>query len=101
MDGKSRVVPNGEEFYYKHLGHQTKTLWEYKKVAEQCDMRSDAEDCTAEAVEASIKKVFQGNAAFWDGFNGARGTSLSWCNFTFEVCLRQPPAAFNLRDCGA
>ena len=100
VDGKSKVVQNGERFYYECLGRQTKTLWEYKKVAEQCGMMSDVEDCTAEAVAASIKKAFQGNTAFWDGFNRAHGTSLSWCNLTFEVCLRQPPAAFNLSDCG-
>ena len=73
MDGKSRVVPNGEKFYYKHLSHQMKTLWEYKKVAEQCNMRSDAEDCTAEAVEASIKKCSRATPHFGMGSMGHVG----------------------------
>jgi hypothetical protein len=98
--GTRKIVKDGQHFYNESLGRQTKALVEYKRVAETCGMASDAEGCTTKTMEAFITKVFQGNIAFWEGYNKEPSTSLAWCAFPIEVRVKQPLAAFSLRDCG-
>jgi hypothetical protein len=98
--GTRKIVRDGEHFYNESLGRQTKALVAYKKVAETCGMVSDVEACTAEVMESFVTKVFQGNIAFWEGYHKEPSTSLAWCAFPIEVHVKQPLAAFDLRDCG-
>jgi hypothetical protein len=62
--GAQQIIKDGQHFYNKSLGHQTKALVAYKKVAKACGMASDEEACTAKAMEAFITQIFQGNIAF-------------------------------------
>lgn len=97
--GRGELIEDGEEFYYRCLGHQTKAILRYKMAAEECGMASDIKSCIAETMQTYINRVFKGNAAFWEAFNVSNSTSLSPIWFTFEVNVKQPPSVFNLTDC--
>jgi hypothetical protein len=98
--GTRKIVKDGQHFYNESLGRQAKALVAYKKVAEACGMASDAEACTAKVMETFMTQIFQGNIAFWEGYNKEPSTSLAWHAFPIEVRVKQLLTAFNLHDCG-
>lgn len=98
-DGARSVVEDGQRFYYEGLGRQMKALLQYKKDAEKKGMTSDVKDCTATAVDYLIRKVFEGNATFFEAYNKTPRASLAWQDIPFEVNIKEPPSVFNLEDC--
>jgi hypothetical protein len=97
--GHGELIQDGEEFYYRCLGHQTKAILRYKIAAEECGMASDVKSCSAETMQSFINRVFKGNAAFWETFSVSNGHSLSPIWFTFEVNAKQPLSVFDLSSC--
>ena len=98
-DGEDHIVEDGEQFYYRVLGHQMKSLLQYKVTAEKHGIRHAETECSAEKMKPLINGVFDGNSDFWEAFNETASASLDCFEFPFTPEVRQPPIAFSLDDC--
>lgn len=98
-DGEDRIVEDGEQFYYRALGRQTKSLLQYKITTEKCGIQLEETECSAEKLKTLINGVFNGNSDFWEAFNETTSASLDCYEFPFTAEVRQLPIAFSLDDC--
>jgi hypothetical protein len=98
-DGEDRIVEDREQFYYRVLGRQTKSLLQYKVTTEKHGIRHEETECSSEKMQTLIDGVFDGNSDFWEAFNKTASASLDCFEFPFAAEVRQPPITFSLDDC--